>query len=53
MAERLSDKPAEKREVARAAGYLRPDDFLAIFRYVREKEYERRSFRDYVRAMRS
>jgi thioredoxin-related protein len=52
-AERLSADPPEKREVARAAGYLRPDDFLAMFRYVREKEYERKSFRDYVKAMRS
>ena len=34
------------------AGYLRPDDFLAMFRYVREKEYERKSFRDYVKAVR-
>jgi thioredoxin-related protein len=49
----LSDKKPEKREVARAAGYLRPDDFLAMFRYVRENEYERKSFRDYVRATRS
>jgi thioredoxin-related protein len=48
----LADQLAEKREVARAAGYLRPDDFLAMFRFVREKEYERRSFRDYVKAMR-
>ena len=48
----VAGKPAEQREVAHAAGYLRPDDFLAMFRYVREKEYERRSFRDYVRAMR-
>jgi len=49
----LSAQPPNKREVARAAGYLRPDDFLAMFRYVREKEYERRSFRDYVKAARS
>ena len=49
----LAVKPAEKREVARAPGYMRPDDFLALFRFVREKEYERRSFRDYVKAMRS
>lgn len=48
----LAGKPAEKREVARAPGYMRPDDFLALFRFVREKEYERRSFRDYVKAMR-
>jgi len=39
-----------KREVARAPGYLRPDDFLAMFRYVREKAYESKSFRDYVKS---
>jgi len=49
----LSDKPPEKREVARAPGYLRPDDFLALFRFVREKGYETKSFRDYLRATRS
>ena len=51
-ADSLSSTSPDKREVARAAGYLRPDDFLAMFRYVREKEYERKSFRDYVKAMR-
>lgn len=40
-----------KREVARLPGYLRPDDFLALFRYVREKGYEGKSFRDYLRAL--
>jgi thioredoxin-related protein len=40
-----------KREVARAPGYLRPDDFLAMFRYVREKAYESKSFRDFVKSM--
>jgi thioredoxin-related protein len=49
----LADKPPEKREVARAPGYLRPDDFLALFRFVREKGYETKSFRDYLRAVRS
>jgi len=39
-----------KREVARAPGYLRPDDFLAMFRYVREKAYEGKSFRDFVKS---
>ena len=43
-------KAPEKREVARAPGYLRPDDFLALFRFVREKGYETKSFRDYLRA---
>jgi len=41
----------QKREVARLAGYMRPDDFLAMFRYVREKAYESKSFRDYVKAL--
>ena len=49
----LADKPPEKREVARAPGYLRPDDFLTLFRFVREKGYETKSFRDYLRAVRS
>jgi thioredoxin-related protein len=45
----LHERMPEKREVARAAGYLEPDDFLAMFRYVREKAYESKSFRDYLR----
>ena len=49
----LGQKTAESREVARAPGYLRPDDFLALFRFVREKGYETKSFRDYLRAARS
>ena len=48
----LADKPPEKREIARAPGYLRPDDFLALFRFVREKGYETKSFRDYLRSAR-
>jgi len=45
----LDKKAPEAREVARAPGYLKPEDFLALFRFVREKAYETRSFRDYVR----
>ncbi len=41
----------QKREVARAPGYLRPDDFLAMFRYVREKAYESKSFREFVKSL--
>ncbi len=40
-----------KREVARAPGYMRPDDFLAVFRFVREKAYESKSFRDYLKSL--
>jgi thioredoxin-related protein len=38
-----------KREVARAPGYLMPDDFLALFHFVREKAYEQGSFLDYLK----
>jgi thioredoxin-related protein len=40
-----------KREVARLPGYMRPDDFLAMFRDVREKAYESKSFRDFVKSL--
>jgi thioredoxin-related protein len=47
----LKTLPPAKREVARAPGYLRPDDFLAMFSYVREKAYESKSFRDFVKSL--
>jgi thioredoxin-related protein len=47
----LKSPPPAKREVARAPGYMRPDDFLAMFRFVREKAYETKSFRDFVKAL--
>ena len=40
----------QEREVARAPGYFRPDDFLAMFRFVREKAYETKSLRDYLKS---
>lgn len=46
----LKNLDPTKREVARLPGYLRPDDFLAMFRYVREKAYESKSFREYVKS---
>ena len=46
----LKDLPPGKREVSRASGYMLPDDFLAMFRYVREKAYEGKSFRDYLKS---
>jgi len=49
----LKELPPQKREVARAPGYLRPDDFLAMFRYVKEKSYETKSFRDYLKSLAS
>lgn len=48
---RLKGLPPEKREVARAPGYLRPDDFLTFFRYVREKAYEGKTFREFLKTL--
>jgi thioredoxin-related protein len=38
------------REVARAPGYLKPPHFLAMFRFVRDRAYERGSFKDFLAA---
>ena len=46
----LKGQHPAKREVARIAGYLRPDDFLAMFRYVREEAYHKGSFRDFLKS---
>jgi len=35
-------------EVARIQGYMEPDPFFAMFRYVREKAYERTTFEQYL-----
>jgi thioredoxin-related protein len=53
FAERSDGLKARKprdREVARAQGFLQPDDFLAMFRFVNERAYERESLPDYMRA---
>ena len=42
-------KPRE-REVARAQGYLVPAQFLAMFKYVSERAYEKGSLSDYLKA---
>jgi thioredoxin-related protein len=46
----IEAKEAMAREVARAPGYLKPPHFLAMFRFVRERAYERGSFRDFLAA---
>jgi thioredoxin-related protein len=35
-------------EVARMPGYFKPDHFLAMFRFVREKAYERQPFKEFL-----
>lgn len=43
-AEGLGKKPPLQREVARMPGLLEREKFLAMFRFVREKGYEKQSF---------
>jgi thioredoxin-related protein len=45
----LATRKPREREVARAQGYLVPDDFLAMFRFVSERVYERERVPDYMR----
>jgi thioredoxin-related protein len=46
----LAGKKPREREVARAQGYMPPPQFLAMFRYVTERAYEKGSLRDYLKA---
>jgi len=46
----LAEKKPRAREVARLQGYLAPAHFLAFFKFVAERAYERGSLRDYLRS---
>lgn len=48
-AEGLGKKPALKREAARMPGLLEPEQFLAMFRFVQEKGYEKASFNSWLK----
>jgi thioredoxin-related protein len=47
---RIEAREPMAREVARAPGYLKPQHFVAMFRFVRERAYERGTFRDFLAA---
>lgn len=47
--EGLAAKSGQAREVARMPGLLEPAEFLAMFRYVREKGYETATFPDWLK----
>lgn len=49
-ADGLAQKKPAEREVARVQGYLKPPDFLGMFRYVAERAYEKGNLRDYLKA---
>jgi thioredoxin-related protein len=46
----LAQKKPREREVARAQGYLQPQHFLGLFRFVAERAYEKGTLRDYLKA---
>ena len=48
-ADGLSAKKPREREVARVQGYLDPQHFLAMFRFVAERAYEKGSLRDFLK----
>lgn len=48
-AEGLADLPPREREVARLQGYMKPEHFLAMFKYVEAGAYDDMSFREYLR----
>lgn len=45
----MAGKPGRDGEVARIPGYFKPEHFHAMFRYVKEKAYEKQKFHSYVR----
>lgn len=48
--EGLAEKEPREREVARMQGYMKPEHFYAMFRYVDAGAYKTQSFRDYLKA---
>ena len=49
-ADKLANAKPRKREAARAQGYLQPEHFLTMFRFVHTRAYEKMSFRKYLRS---
>jgi thioredoxin-related protein len=49
-ASELAQRKPREREVARAQGYQEPAQFLATFRFVAERAYEKGSLEDYLKA---
>jgi thioredoxin-related protein len=46
----LASRRPRQREVARAQGYLPPEPFLAMFRFVVERAYEKGNLPDYIKS---
>jgi thioredoxin-related protein len=52
-AESLKQHSGQQREAIRIPGYLRPDDFLDVFRYVAQKGDSGKTFREFLESKRS
>ena len=48
--ESLKDLPPPQREVIRIPGYLRPDDFLDVFRFVAQRDAGAKTFREFLKS---
>jgi thioredoxin-related protein len=49
----LKDMKPQAREVIRIPGYLRPDDFFDVFKFVQQKPNGAKTFRDFLKSERS
>ena len=45
----VDNKSGKMAEVLRMSGYLKPENFLALFQFVQEKPYERTNFKSYLK----
>jgi thioredoxin-related protein len=45
----IKEVPPPKREVIRIPGYLRPDDFLDVFRFVQQRDAGVKTFRQFLK----
>jgi thioredoxin-related protein len=48
----LKERAPPQREVIRIPGYLRPDDFLDVFRFVEQRATGAKTFRDFLKSER-
>lgn len=46
----IGDETGQAAETARMPGYFKPDHFITMFRFIRDKAYEDQTFRDYLGA---
>jgi thioredoxin-related protein len=45
----IKDMTPQQREVIRIPGYLKPDDFLDVFRFVQQRDAGAKTFREFLK----